>query len=84
MKLGDCVKILSNCSNYGTSSDYPVGTIGYIVLIRSRYEGTPNHYRQYKIGLTPEIQTFNDCNHLYSEHDLEVLELLSDSRPSAY
>ena len=74
--LGDKVKVLTKASCYVSdefrSEEYPIGTIGYVVYIRYRYENTPNYYCQYKITLEKHFTGINDLRHLYRDTDLDL------------
>jgi len=72
MFLGDKVKVLTKASCY-ESDEYPIGTIGYVVYIRHRYEkNTQNYYFQYKIALERHFTGINDLRHLYRDTDLSL------------
>ena len=75
MFLGDKVKVLTKASCYVSdeSEEYPIGTIGYVVYIRHRYEkNTPNYYFQYKIVLERQFTGINDLRHFYRDTDLKL------------
>ena len=69
MFLGDKVQVLTQeAACFGSS--YPVGTIGYVVYIRYRYDSAQNYYCQYKIALEKHFTGINDLQHLYLDTDL--------------
>ncbi len=54
--------------------EVPVGTVGTVMRIRDRYQGTRNAYKQYKVKFKGIMYNVDDINHLYSSFALRKVE----------
>lgn len=75
LQINQRVKKISYCyySHAGDNSNIPIGSIGTIVRIRSRYIDTPNEYHLYIVMF--DGYNFND-NSLDSQYDETSLEVV--------
>jgi hypothetical protein len=75
LQINQRVKKISQCyySHAGDNSNIPIGAIGTIVRIRSRYIDTPNEYHLYIVKF--DNNNFDD-NSLDSQYDETSLELI--------
>lgn len=67
-KIGDKV-ITTGLAVYDNT--VPIGLIGNIVRIRSRYQSTPNAYKQYKVEFKGYPTNIGNTDNLYTKYNIQ-------------
>ena len=69
-EIGDKV-ITTDFADY--DKNVPKGTVGTIVRIRSRYQGTPNAYYQYKVKFNDYPTDLGNLDNLFSRYNIKKI-----------